>query len=130
VQVRGPGQQVGHPGAQLAAGGRGAPRRPAAAGRGQPRDGQPGHQQPGGQHRAGRGQDDQAHAGRGRADQEGGQRRRGAADEQVLGGVDVADQPGQQVPGPELAQSGRGQPLQPLIDAHPHVGQHPEGRVV
>ncbi len=123
-------QQVGDRGAQFAAGGRGAPG--GAAGR--RGDGQR-HQHPGGQQargeHPGRGRQDQQHRG-GRAgpDQRRGQRRRDAADEQVLGGVHVADQPGEQVAGPEGGQPGRGQPLQPAVDGHPDVGEDPEGHVV
>ena len=109
---------------------RGAPGRHRGPAGGQPGHPGPGHQQPGGQQQPGGGQDDQA-GGRGpRADQEGGQRRRHPADEQVLGGVHVRDQPGQQVTGAEFAQPGRGQPLQPLVDPDLHVGEHPERRVV
>ena len=51
-------------------------------------------------------------------------------DDQVLQRVDVLDDAGQQVAPPEGGQPGRGQPLEPLVDPHPEVGQQPEGGVV
>ena len=64
------------------------------------------------------------------ADERRGQRRGNAADEQVLDGVHVTDQPGQQIAGPECSQPGGGQPLEPAVNRDPHIAQHPEGDVV
>ncbi len=93
------------------------------------------HQHPGGQQAGrehpGRGRQDQQHrGGRARPDQGGGQRRGDAADEQVLGGVHVADQPGEHVAGAEGGQARRGQPFQLAVHRYPDVGQDPEGHVV
>ena len=130
VQLGGTVQQVGDRGAQFAAGGRGPPGgAPGRRGHGQ-RHQHPGGQQAGREH-PGRGRQDQQHrGGRARPDQGGGQRRRDAADEQVLGGVHVADQPGEHVAGAEGGQARRGQPFQLAVDRHPDVGEDPEGHVV
>ena len=45
-------------------------------------------------------------------------------------GVHVLDEAGQQVAAPERGQPGRGQSLQPLVDADPQVGQDAQGGVV
>ena len=131
VQIGSARQHVGEAGAEPAAGSGGAAPGPAAAGKGKPghqqspgrhpgREHDPGwgrHQQPDGRHRA-----DPDHRGR--------ERRPGPAQEQLLGGVDVTDQPGEQVPGTEFMQPGRCEPLQPPVHPHPQPGQDPERDVV
>ena len=89
VQLGRAGQRVGDRRAQLAAGGRGALGRAAGRPGGEPGHGDPGDDQARGQGPGGRGQDGQHGAGGRRTDQHGGQRRRKAADKQVLDGVDV-----------------------------------------
>ena len=59
-----------------------------------------------------------------------GERRGDTADEQVLGRVDVGDQPGEQVTRGERGQPGRGEPLQPPVDPDPDAGKDPECGVV
>ena len=90
----------------------------------------PAASRPEGQHAAGRREDEQADGHRARADQRGGQRRADTADEEVLGGVHVTDQRGQQITGAEGGQPGRREPLQPAVDRHPDVSQHPERDIV
>ena len=130
VQVRRAREQVSDCRAQLTARCGGRPGRPAGGRDGQRRRRGPGCQQAEGQHAAGGHEDQQADGHRARADQCRGQRRPDPADEQVLGGVHVTDQRGQQVTGPEGCQPGWGEPLQPAVDRHPDVSQHPERDVV
>ena len=87
-------------------------------------------QQPDGQQPGGRDEDEQARGHRAGADERRREWRGNAADEQVLHGVDVAHQPGQQVAGPERAQPGWRQPLEAAVDRHPHVAEHAEGDVM
>jgi hypothetical protein len=94
------------------------------------RDADPGHQQPSGEHGPGGREDQQAGDDRAGADQGSGERRGDTADEQVLGRVDVGDQPGEQVTRGERGQPGRGEPLQPPVDLDPDVGKDPECGVV
>ena len=51
-------------------------------------------------------------------------------DDQVLLGVDIPDDPGQEVAAPERRQAGGRQPLEALVDLHPEVSEQPEGGVV
>ena len=64
------------------------------------------------------------------SDQGGDAEGRDDPDDQILEGVDVLHDAGQQVAPPERRQTGGGQPLQPLVHLDPEVGQQPEGRVV
>jgi hypothetical protein len=95
VHVRGARQQVAQRGSKLASGGSSPLPGPAVGCRTDDRHGHAGDDEPDRQ-QAGRGsEDNQARGHRGRADQRGRQRWGDAANEHLLGRVDVADQPGE-----------------------------------
>ncbi len=87
------------------------------------------HEGHGQDHRGGRQHPPQQDDGRDAHDQrdaEGGNH----PEDQVLHGIDVVDHAGQEVTTPERGQARGRQPLEPLVDLHPQVGEEPEGGVV
>ena len=87
-------------------------------------------QQPGREQQARPPEQDRADQDRRGAGESGGDWWCEAANEQVLGRVDVADEPGQQVSGPECGQAGRCQRLELAPDRDPGRGEHAERDVV
>ncbi len=103
---------------------------PPSGPRGHHRNGESRDEQRGQQHEGGRREQggDQPHrdGGRGRGDRD----RLQEAQRQVLHRVDVADQPGQQVPPAEGRETGRRQRLQVPVDVHPDPSEAAERDVV
>ena len=97
--------------------------------------GEPGHDG-GGQHH-GHGQDDRGarqHPPHNRhrhdTDHHRGTERGDDPDDQVLLGVDIPDDPGQEVAPPERRQAGGRKPLEALVDLHSEISEQPEGGIV
>ncbi len=130
VQVGRARQQIGDSAGELAARRAGPPPGPAVGGDADQRHGDAAEEQAGSQYPGRRDQDQQAGGDRSGADEHRRERRREAADEQILHGVNVADQPGQQVAGAERAEPGGRQPFQAAVDRDPHIGQDPERDVM
>ena len=87
-------------------------------------------QQAGGQHEAGGRQEGGADRDRHGAGEQGDERRREAAQEEVLQGIDVAHHARQQVATSVAFEAGRHERLEPRVKGHPHAGEQAEGEVV